>query len=180
MRKIIGLFIVCFLSVQTAVADDEIIKFFKDYHWDAGVNGNMGFDGVQTDVWRVTVGAGAHLGYHLNERTGMQVEIMQFFYSHGDADTEDITSTVYAGSLTYDFSPERYYSLYAIGGLGYENLKKFGNDRSNPISLLGFGFRYMFAEAWSARIEGRWRFVLSNISYPDNGLIGSVGVDYHF
>ncbi|WP_373032841.1 hypothetical protein, partial [Sulfurovum sp.] len=35
-------------------------------------------------------------------------------------------------------------------------------------------------DSFSAYVEGRWKYVLVNRDTPDNSLIGTVGLDYHF
>jgi len=182
MKKLLALVLFCLVSVETVTADDQSLpKVYRDYTWDVGVTGGMIFDGMHTDVKRLSVGAGLHAGYHLTENVGLHGEISHYFADiSNDSEGKKIDNTLFALSAIYDFSPERSYSLYATAGLGYELLKKLDKDFNNPVSLVGFGFRYMFADSWSARIEGRWKFVLVNTDTPDNSLVGTLGADYHF
>jgi len=182
MRRLSASIVLLFALVQTATADEQSLsKVYKDYTWDVGATGGIIFDGMHTDLKRANVGLGLHLGYHLTENVGLHGEISHYFASIGsDSEAKDIDNTLYALNAIYDFSPERSYSLYATAGLGYEQLKKLDQDLDNPVSLIGFGFRYLFMESWSARLEGRWKFVLVDTNTPDNSLIGTIGVDYHF
>ena len=155
--------------------------FYKDYSWDVGIIGGATFDGTQTEAKRTTIGMGVHLGYHLNESVTFHGEYIELFKTFtSDEATKDATNRLMALSVAYDFSADRTYSLYAKGGLGYEMQSKYNQDIDNPVSLLGFGFRYMFTDHVSGYVEGRWKFVLVNTAYPDNSLVGTVGLDYHF
>ncbi len=155
--------------------------FYKDYDWDVGLIGGATFDGTQTEARRTTVGVGVYLGYHFNEAVTFHGEYIELFKTFtGDEATKDATNRIMAASVAFDFSAERTYSLYAKGGLGYEMQSKYNKEVNSPISLLGFGFRYMFTDQISGYVEGRWKFVLVNTAYPDNSLVGTVGLDYHF
>ena len=197
MKNLLIIFALVYASLQTVMAADittskennginspekiVIPVFYKDYKWDVGVTGGLIFDGVQTDIKRTSIGAGLHVGYHLNESVGFHGEISRYFADlSNDEDGKKIRNTLYAVSATYDFSADRTYSLYATAGLGYEQLEKLDQEMNNPVSLLGFGFRYMLTDSLSARVEGRWKFVLVDTDTPDNSLVGTIGLDYHF
>ena len=191
LKNILVIFTFVFASVQAAMAADvsapdssditENSFFYKDYSWDVGVIGGLTFDGVQTEAKRTSVGAGIHAAYHLNESVTFHGEIIDYFTTiTSDEATKDATNIIYAASVAYDFSAERTYSLFAKAGFGYEQQSKYDQQIDSPISLMGFGFRYMFGDAWSGYVEGRWKYVLVNRDYPDNSLIGTIGVDYHF
>ncbi len=163
---------------------------YKDYTWDVGVIGGLTFDGAQIDYTRYTLGAGVHAAYHLNDAISFHGEYVNYFKTiaaskyEDDAKktVEDVTTTsIMALSAAYDFSSERSYSLFAKAGLGYE-VKDSDNQQEPkaPVSLMGFGFRYMFTRHISGYVEGRWKMRLKDMDQPDNSLIGTVGVDYHF
>lgn len=177
------------LSEEANLTKTEIPIFYKDYAWDIGVIGGLTFDGAQIDYQRYTLGAGLKMAYHYNESITFHGEYVKYFKSfvpskYGDkksyVDKETRTNIV-AASVAYDFSADRPYSLFAKAGLGYE----FKDDadaveQKSAVSLMGFGFRYMFTDYVSAYLEGRWKMRLNDISQPDSSLIGTVGVDYHF
>ena len=155
--------------------------FYKDYSWDVGIIGGMTFDGTQTEPKRFTMGTGIHLGYHLNESVTLHGEIVEYYKTFtSDEATKDATNRMYVASAAYDFSADRTYSLYAKAGLGYEQQSKYDQTIDSPISLMGFGFRYMFTDQISGYVEGRWKYVLVNTDTPDNSLVGTIGLDYHF
>ena len=155
--------------------------FYRDFNWDVGIIGGMTMDGTQTEAKRFTMGAGIHLGYHLNESVTLHGEVVDYFKTFtSDEATKDATNRMYAASVAYDFSADRTYSLFAKAGLGYEQQIKYNKKVDSPISLMGFGFRYMFTDRISGYVEGRWKFVLVNTAYPDNSLVGTIGLDYHF
>ena len=177
-------------NVESNMSKIYIPTYYKDFKWDVGVTGGMTFDGTQIDYERYTLGLGIHVAYHYNESVSFHGEYVDYFktiagsqYSSKEKKiVESYTTTnIAAISVAYDFSADRTYSLFAKGGLGYEF--KDNSDAQEPraaVSLLGFGFRYMFTERVSGYLEGRWKMRLSNISNPDNSLIGTVGIDYHF
>ena len=155
--------------------------FYKDYDWDVGIIGAMTMDGTQTEAKRFTMGTGIHLGYHLNESVTLHGEIVEYYKTFtSDEATKDATNRMYVASAAYDFSADRTYSLFAKAGLGYEQQSKYETTYDSPIALMGFGFRYMFTDRISGYVEGRWKFVLVNTETPDNSLVGTVGLDYHF
>jgi len=168
----------------------EIPVFYKDYDWDIGIIGGLTFDGTQIDYTRYTLGTGIHVAYHYDDAVSFHGEYVKYFKSfvpskydsNGKEIVQELTTTnIMAASVAYDFSADRTYSLFAKAGLGYE-IKDDPNaiEQKSPVSLMGFGFRYMFSEHISGYVEGRWKMRLSNISEPDNSLIGTVGLDYHF
>ena len=167
-----------------ATTKAHVPTFYKDYDWDIGIVGGMTFDGVQTDTKRTTIGAGIRGSYHLTEYVGLGLEYINYFNTFSsDPAVENANSQMVLGSITFDFSAERPYSLYAIGSLGYEYLfKDITGAQHNPVLLLGFGFRYMLADRWSANIEGRMKARLRDMSSStgDYGLMGTVGLNYHF
>jgi len=155
--------------------------FYRDYDWDFGLIGGMTMDGTQTEAKRFTMGIGLHGAYHYNESVTFHGEYVEYFKTFtNDEATKDATNRIMALSAAFDFSADRTYSLFAKGGLGYEMQSKYGQHIDSPISLMGFGFRYMFTDQVSGYVEGRWKFVLVNTETPDNSLIGTVGLDYHF
>ena len=197
MKNILVIFTLFYALLQAAMAADTstskennetkssekivIPIFYKDYSWDVGLVGGMTMDGTQTEAKRFTMGAGIHAAYHLNESISFHGEFVDYFKTFtSDGDTKDATNRMYAVSAAYDFSADRTYSLYAKGGFGYEQQNKYNQQIDSPISLMGFGFRYMFGDQWSGYVEGRWKYVLVNTDYPDNSLIGTIGLDYHF
>lgn len=191
LKNIRIVFILIFSSLQLATAAENLETkssekivvpvFYKDYKWDVGVIGAMTMDGMQTEAKRFTIGAGLHLAYHLNESVSVHGEIVDYFKTFTkDEATKDATNRMYVASAAYDFSADRVYSLFAKAGFGYEQQNKYDQQIDSPISLMGFGFRYMFTDRVSAYVEGRWKYVLTNTDYPDNSLIGTIGVDYHF
>ncbi len=200
LNKIVVIFTLIFASVQAAMAADVtapnnsneagstekavIPHVYKDYSWDIGVIGGMTFDGIQTDAKRTTIGAGIKGHYHLTEYVGLGLEYMNFFKSFSSDNTaKKINSQMFLGSVTFDFTPERTYSLYAIANLGYERLyKEVTGVQNNPVLLAGFGFRYLFADSWSANLEGRMKIRLRDMSGDngDWGLVGTLGLNYHF
>ena len=175
---------------ETNMTKIYIPTYYKDFKWDVGVIGGLTFDGTQIDYQRYTLGLGLHVAYHYNESVSFHGEYIDYFktiagsqYNSDQAEIVDTltTTNIAALSVAYDFSADRTYSLFAKGGLGYEF--KDDSDAQEPkaaVSLLGFGFRYMFTERMSGYLEGRWKMRLSNISEPDNSLIGTIGLDYHF
>ncbi len=207
MKHIFILFTFFYISLQAATPADSnvtqqnsegnltkthIPTFYKDYKWDVGLTGGLTFDGTQVDIQRYSILAGVHGAYHINDAVSVHGEYFRSFatiassqYSSEQKEIfEDLQIDTVAVSVAYDFSAERTYSLFAKAGLGYEMLEA-GFDTTdgaekNAISLIGFGFRYMFTERISGYVEGRWRMRLSNISEPDNSLIGNIGFDYHF
>jgi len=196
LKNILIVFALFYASLQAAMAADTALSknsetnssektvipgFYKDYKWDVGVIGAMTFDGKQTEARRLTMGAGLHVAYHLNESVTVHGEIVDYFKTFtNDEATKDATNRMYVASVAYDFSAERTYSLFAKAGLGYEQQNKYDEQIDSPISLMGFGFRYMFTDRVGAYVEGRWKYVLVNRDYPDNSLVGTIGVDYHF
>jgi len=155
--------------------------FYRDYDWDLGLIGGMTMDGTQTEPKRFTMGIGLHGAYHYNESVTFHGEYVEYFKTFTNEDTlDDATNRIMALSAAFDFSADRTYSLFAKGGLGYEMQSKYDTEYNNPISLMGFGFRYMFTDQISGYIEGRWKFVLVHTETPDNSLVGTVGLDYHF
>jgi len=184
MKKLLALVLFCLVSVETVTADDQSLpKVYRDYTWDVGAVGGLGFEGMHTDTRRVTLGMGIRGGYHLTDTVGLSLEYMNFFKSfQADSNADETKSQLLIGSIMYDFSSERSYSLYAIASLGYEQLDKLGTTYNNPIGLAGFGFRYLFTDDWSVNIEGRFRMRLKDISSDtgDSGLVGTLGVNYHF
>lgn len=197
MKKILVIFTLFYALLQAAMAADVTTSkenketkssekivipiFYKDYSWDVGLVGGMTMDGTQTEAKRFTIGAGIHAAYHLNESVSFHGEFVDYFKTFtSDEATKDATNRMYAVSAAYDFSADRTYSLYAKGGFGYEQQNKYDKQVDSPISLMGFGFRYMLTDSLSTYVEGRWKYVLVNRDYPDNSLIGTVGVDYHF
>lgn len=190
--KNIGILLILTIStMQVATASDttdasrsEKIVFpvsFKDYKWDVGVISAMTMDGMQTEAKRFTLGIGLHLAYHFDESISLHAEIADYFKAFTSEEAaKDATNRMFVTSAAYDFSPERSYSLFAKAGLGYEQQIKYDTQVDSPISLMGFGFRYLFTDRVSAYVEGRWKYVLVNRETPDNSLIGSIGVDYHF
>ena len=177
-------------SSEANLSKIDIPLYYKDYDWDIGIIGGMTFDGTQIDYTRYTFGTGLHAAYHLNESITFHGEYVKYFKSfvpskydsNGKKIVEKATTTnIAAASVAFDFSADRPYSLFAKAGLGYEF--KDDPDALEPksaVSLMGFGFRYMFTDEISGYLEGRWKMRLTNISEPDNSLIGTVGVDYHF
>ena len=166
----------------------HIPTFYKDYKWDVGFIGGLTFDGTQVDINRYSIVAGIHGAYHINDAVSVHGEYFHSLYTVPSGsysaeqkkifeDTEIDTVVV---SAAYDFSAERTYSLFAKAGLGYEQLTLGFDSQKNTISLMGFGFRYMFTERISGYVEGRWKMRLNNISEPDNALMGNIGFDYHF
>ena len=197
MKNILIIFTLFYASLQVAIAADVNVPagnneinssekivipvFYKDYKWDVGLIGALTMDGMQTEAKRFTMGAGIHAAYHLNESVSFHGEIVDYFKTFtSDEATEDATNRMYVASAAYDFSADRTYSLFAKAGLGYEQQNKYDQQVDSPISLMGFGFRYMFGDAWSGYVEGRWKYVLVNRDTPDNSLIGTIGLDYHF
>jgi len=184
MKKLLALVLLCLVSAGTiSAADQNLSKVYRDYTWDVGAVGGLGFEGMHTDTRRVTLGMGIRGGYHLTDTVGLSLEYINFFNSfQADNNVEETKSQLFIGSITYDFSSERSYSLYAIASLGYEQLDKLGTTYNNPIGLAGFGFRYLFTDDWSVNIEGRLRMRLKDISSDtgDFGLVGTIGVNYHF
>ena len=197
MKNILIVFTLVFTSLQVAMAADVttskensetnssekivIPVFYKDYSWDVGVIGAISMDGVQTEAKRFSMGAGVHVAYHINESVTVHGEIVDYFKTFtSDEATKDATNRMYVASAAYDFSADRTYSLFAKAGLGYEQQNKYNKQVDSPISLMGFGFRYMFTDHISGYVEGRWKYVLVNTDYPDNSLIGTIGLDYHF
>ncbi len=167
---------------ETNPTKTYVPTFYKDYKWDVGLIGGMTFDGAQIDDERYGVGAGLHVAYHLNDVLSLHGEGINLFTAlASDSRYEETTSSLYIGSVQYDFSAERTYSLYAKAGLGYEMLDRYNYEtQKNTVSLMGFGFRYMFSEHISGYVEGRWKMRLNDISEPDNSLVGTIGIDYHF
>ncbi len=175
---------------ETNLSKIYIPVHYKDYDWDIGVIGGLTFDGTQIDYQRYTLGTGIHAAYHYNEYVTFHGEYVKYFKtiaaSKYDSAAKKIiekatTTNIMAASVAFDFSAERTYSLFAKAGLGYE-FKDDANakDSKAPVSLMGFGFRYQFTNHLSGYIEGRWKMRLTNISEPDNSLIGTTGLDYHF
>jgi len=156
----------------------DIPVFYKYYKWDIGFVGCLVFDGFQTEAKRTSLGLGIHAAYHLNESVTFHGEFVDYFKTFtSDEATEDATNRMYVASAAYDFSADRTYSLFAKAGLGYEQQNKYDQQVDSPISLMGFGFRYMLVDSLSGYVEGRWQYVLVNTDYPDNSLIGTVGLD---
>ena len=120
----------------------------------------------------------------MTEYVGLGLEYINFFKSFSsDNVVEETDSQLVLGSVTFDFSADRPYSLYAIGSLGYERLnKEVTGIQDNPIALAGFGFRYMLADSWTANLEGRMKIRLRDMTGEngDLGLLGTVGINYHF
>ena len=177
---------------ETGLTKIHIPTFYKDYKWDVGVTGGLTFDGTQVDIQRYSILAGVHGAYHLNDAVSFHGEYFRSLatiagsqYSSDQKEIfEDLQIDTVAVSVAYDFSAERTYSLFVKAGLGYEMLEA-GFDTTdgaekNTISLMGFGFRYMFTERISGYVEGRWKMRLNNMSEPDNALMGNIGFDYHF
>jgi len=160
---------------------DEPVIYYKDYNWDVGVIGGMTFDGQHAEHYYVGLGYGLHLGYHLTEFVSLHAEAIDFFdtLTKDDAHKDD-KSRMYALSGAFDFSAERPYSLYAKGGLGYEDHVWNTQHSYNAVSLLGFGFRYMLTNSISATVEGRWKYVLDPNNSSDTSLLGTIALDYHF
>lgn len=155
--------------------------FYKDFDWDVGLVGGLVIDGTQTEAKHNTLGTGIHLGYHLNEFVTFHGEVVDYFKTFTkDEALQDATNRMYVASVAFDFSADRPYSLFAKAGLGYEQQSKYDQNIDSPISLMGFGFRYLFTDRISGYVEGRWKFVLVNTETPDNSLVGTVGLDYHF
>ncbi len=167
---------------ETNLTKVYIPTFYKDYKWDVGLIGGMTFDGAQIDDERYSIGAGLHIAYHLNDSVSLHGEGIGFFTTLAPkSEWEETKSSLFVGSVAYDFSAERTYSLFVKAGIGYEILDRYHvEEQNNAVSLMGFGFRYMFTERISGYVEGRWKMRLNNISEPDNGLVGTVGIDYHF
>ena len=205
MKHIVILFTFLYISLQAATpvesnttqqnSETNLTKIYipthyKDYTWDVGIIGGLTFDGTQIDYTRYTLGTGVHAAYHLNDAVSFHGEYVKYFKtiasSKYDAASKKIVenatpTNIMALSVAYDFSAERSYSLFAKAGLGYE----FKDDQDAqepkaPVSLLGFGFRYMFTRHISGYAEGRWKMRLKDMDEPDNSLIGTVGIDYHF
>ncbi len=168
-------------NTETNLSKINIPLFYKDYKWDIGVVGGLTMDGAQAQNYYFNMGAGLHLGYHLTEYVSLHGEVMEFFKSvTKDESLKDDTNRLYALSAAFDFSADRTYSLYAKGGLGYEQRYLQSNNVYNAVSLLGFGFRYMLTDSISATVEGRWKKVLDTGGPTDNSLLGTIGLDYHF
>lgn len=159
----------------------ELDLHYADFDWDVGLVGGLTYDGVQIDAKRTTIGLGLNLGYHITPGFTVQGEYVDYFKSFADhTEDKDIRTKMAALSLAYDFTPEDNFSLFVKAGIGYEALDIYQTNQHHPISLIGLGFRFKLANRVSTYLQGRWRMRLSDISQPDNGLVATWGLDYHF
>ena len=154
---------------------------YGDFDWDVGLMGGLTYDGVQIDAKRVTLGLGLNIGYHIKPGFTVQGEYGDYFKSYAEYEVNrDIRTQIAALSLAYDFTPEKSYGLFVKAGIGYESLDIYKSNQHHPVSLTGLGLRLRLANRISTYLQARWRMRLSNISEPDNGLVATWGLDYHF
>ena len=159
----------------------EVPLYYADFKWDVGIVGGLTFDGRQEDAKRNVLGLGLNIGYHITPGFTVQGEYVNYFKTFAEFKVnENIRFQNTALSLAYDFTPEHNFGLFVKAGVGYEKIGIYKEKQKHPISLIGLGFRFKIANYVSTYLQGRWRMRLSNISQPDNGLIATWGVDYHF
>jgi OOP family OmpA-OmpF porin len=77
--------------------------------------------------------------------------------------------------------PDKAFSPYLIGGLGYLGTEtSTGSEENRPSATLGLGFNWRFGESqWSLRGDYRWRLAWEK-NYNLTDRIGSLGVQYSF
>ena len=174
-------------AVQTSFATEAVSSkdaatqktvSYQDYKWDIGLVGSIIGDGFSGDK-RVPTGLGLHGAYHINNNISVHAEYIEFVtvLFENDGTNNQNTDRTFSASVAYDFSPERVYSLYAKGGLGYEGLSNDNDTASDVIFLMGAGGRYIFTDHIGAYVEGRWKY---GFNESGNSLMGVVGVDYSF
>ena len=169
-----------FAAETASVEDTETAKTvaYQDYKWDIGLVGGMIADGLSGDK-RLPTGLGIHGAYHITNNVSVHaeyIEILTVFFKNDGAKDKD-TDRLLDLSVAYDFSPERVYSLYAKGGLGYEGLSNDDDSVSDFVTLLGAGVRWMFTDNVGGYLEGRWKY---GFNESGNSLMGVIGIDYSF
>ena len=77
--------------------------------------------------------------------------------------------------------PEKQFSPYLIGGLGYLGTETAtGSEENRPSATAGLGFKWRFgASQWSLRGEYRWRLAWEE-DFNLTDRIGSLGLQYSF
>lgn len=166
------------IDSQTEV---EVPLYYGDYKWDLGLIAGITDDGRHIDARRQSVGFGLHAAYHITPGFTVHGEYTNLFKTYADIElNRKIKQQFGAISFAYDFTPEYLFSIYAKAGLGYESLTIYKVTQKHPTGLLGFGLRFKLANRVNAFMEGRLRMRLTDMSEPDTGLVGTVGIDYHF
>ena len=163
-------------NVTTSQKDDAV---YQDYKWDLGIVGGMVAEGFSGDL-RFPTGLGIHGAYHLNDSVtfhGEYIELFTVFGKKDDHKQDKDSDRIIAASVAYDFSADRFYSLYVKGGIGYEALSNEKESVSDFVTLIGIGGRYVFSEHVGGYIEGRWKY---GFNQSGNSIIGTLGVDYLF
>ena len=169
------------LRVVDANKSVEVPLYYADFKWDVGIVGGSTYDGVQIDAKRASLGLGLNVGYHITPGFTVEGEYVNYFKTYAEFDQdEDITTQIAAISVAYDFTPENNFGLFVKAGLGYEQLEIYDETHKHPVSLIGLGCRFKVTNYISTYLQGRWRIRLTDISEPDNGLVGTWGWDYHF
>lgn len=151
---------------------------YQDYKWDIGLVGSMIADGLSGDK-RLPTELGLHGAYHWTNNVSIHAEYLETLTVIAENDNTNNTNTdrIVAASVAYDFSPERVYSLYAKAGLGYEGLSNDNENKSDVVTLIGAGGRYMFTDNIGGYVEGRWKY---GFNESGNALMGVAGIDYSF
>ena len=151
---------------------------YQDYNWDIGLVGGMIFDGFSGDK-RYPMSLGLHGAYHISNSVSVHAEYLEVLtvMSKDDNNKAKDTDRTIVASISYDFSPERSYSLYAKGGIGYEALSNDDDSASDFITVLGAGYRYIFTNHVGGYVEGRWKY---GFNESGNSLMGVIGIDYSF
>jgi len=186
MKKIILTAALLMGTVQASFALDAVITdetteqknvSYQDYSWDIGLVGGMIADGFSGDK-RLPTSLGLHGAYHITNSVSVHAEYLEVFtvISQDDDNAKNTDRTI-AASVAYDFSPERSYSLYAKGGIGYESLSNDNDSASDFVTLLGAGARYIFTDHVGGYVEGRWKY---GFNESGNSLMGVIGIDYSF
>lgn len=162
-------------STEASTQKDAV---YQDYKWDIGLVGSMIAEGFSGDK-RLPTGLGLHGAYHITNNVSVHVEYIEFVtvLLENDGTNNKNTDRNFDASVAYDFSPERVYSLYAKGGLGYEGLSNDDDSFSDVVLMMGAGARYIFTDNVGGYLEGRWKY---GFNESGNSLMGVMGVDYSF
>jgi len=164
-------------AVSTEAATQKSASY-QDYKWDIGLVGGMIAAGLSGDK-RIPTGLGLHGAYHITNNVSVHAEYIEYLtvLFENDGTNNKNTDRNLAASVAYDFSPERVYSLYAKGGLGYEGLSNNDDSFSDVVLIMGAGARYIFTDHIGGYLEGRWKY---GFNESGNSLMGVMGVDYSF
>lgn len=139
-----------------------------------GVSGVGIFEGSSGDsLDNHFPGFGLKAGYYITEKLSFAGEIL---YTRPEYDTQKVDVVDYIGSINYDFGTIDSVTLFVSTGLGYRTISDV-NNRDDWNFILGGGAKIPLNDSFQLIGDAKARW---NLEKDEQGMLGTVGVNYSF